>query len=273
MKLSVVPVSLYKSILNGEMSLVDWVEIGKSIGLDAVDVSILMLKQRDSDSLSRLSDVISSMGMELAVASTYPDFTHPEPIERERQKKMFAQDLIDLAKIGTRRIRITSGQAHPSVSREEGLNWATEAITGFVPLAEEHHVKLVFENHSKPGVWEYPDFNFPTDIFLELTRRLEGYPIGLLFDCANPIAYGEEPLPLLEKIVDRTVCIHASETIRKGELVPALAGTGLVPFREIFSFLKSREWDGILSIEEASNRGVEGITSAVDNIRELWEKA
>ena len=38
MKLSCLPVSLYKDIFNGEKSVLDWVHLGADLGLDGIDV-------------------------------------------------------------------------------------------------------------------------------------------------------------------------------------------------------------------------------------------
>ena len=43
MKLSVLPVSFFKNIISGEMNVGDWAREGVSLGLDAIDISIIFL--------------------------------------------------------------------------------------------------------------------------------------------------------------------------------------------------------------------------------------
>ena len=57
-----------------------------------------------------------------------------------------------------------------------------------------------------------------------------------------------------------------------GEFHPIQIGNGVVPFEEIFSYLKSVGYDKWLCIEEASFTGIEGIKKAVEYVRETWGK-
>jgi len=272
MKLSVLPVSLFKNIISNEMSVGDWAREGVFLGLDAIDISIIFLEKRDSQYLKNFRREIENEGIQVAIASTYPDFTNPDKGERIRQREQFQKDIQDLAEVGTRIIRVTAGQAHPGLKIKDGKKWALEGIIGSLEIAKRSGVQLVFENHSKPGVWKYPDFDFPTDIFLSLAKELEGTPVKILFDCANPIAYGDEPLPILSKVINDVICIHASDTKEKGNLNPSIIGQGLVPYKQIFSFLKKHSYCGWISIEEASGKGIEGLEKAVEFIRNEWNK-
>lgn len=272
MKLSVLPVSYFKQILSKEMSLSDWAREGVALGLDAIDISVIFLENRSASYLKDFRKAVEQEGISIAAASTYPDFTNPSRLEREKQLEQFKKDLEDLARVGTRIVRVTAGQAHPGLKEADGIGWALDNILASVDTAGANGIQLVFENHAKPGVWQYPDFDFPTHIFLEMARRFRDTPVKIQFDCANPIAYGDEPVPILEKVVDRVHCIHASDTGRKGELKPVVIGTGLVPYKEIFQVLKKAGYDGWINIEEASGCGKDGVRKAVEFIRESWSK-
>ena len=157
--------------------------------------------------------------------------------------------------------------------KKEGVSRALEGILGAVDTAEDLSLQLVFENHAKPGVWEYPDFDFPTDIFLEMADRLKETQVKIQFDTANPIAYGDDPFNVLEPVIDRIAVVHASDTKEKGRLVPSVIGKGLVPFTAIFRRLKKSGYDGWISIEEASGTGPAGVKTAVEFIRTCWESS
>ena len=94
----------------------------------------------------------------------------------------------------------------------------------------------------------------------------------ILFDTANPVASGADPLELLDKVKKDTVCIHASDTEARGIFKPVLIGTGAVPFKEIFAILKEAGFKGIISVEEASFTGKGGIVTSHNFIREIWQK-
>ncbi|TFG60030.1 MAG: hypothetical protein E4H36_12760 [Spirochaetales bacterium] len=271
MQMSVLPVSYFSAITSGKKSIGDWAKEGTALGLDGIDISILFLRERDRESLRMFRRDVEAEDIQINGASTYPDFTHPDAAERSRQKELFHLDLRALHEVGTRIVRITAGQAHPGLNRKDGITWALDGILGAVDSAEHFGIQLVFENHAKPGVWEFPDFDFPSDIFLELADRLKSTPVKIQFDTANPIAYGDNPLYILDHVIDRIAVVHASDTKETGRLVPSVIGKGLVPFGKILGLLKNNGYDGWISIEEASGTGTAGVRTAVEFIRNCWE--
>lgn len=272
MKLSCLPVSYYSPIVNGSMTFDDWAREGKALGLDAVDVSVLFLKGADARKLSEMKQSLIHNKISIAAAAAYPDFTHPEKRVRKKELELFFEHLEALSFLGTEYVRVTAGQAHPEVAREDGIKWALEGITGSIDKAAELGITLLFENHAKPGVWTYADFAFPTDVFLEIAEVLRESQVKILFDTANPVAFGDEPLAILEKVIDRVECVHVSDTSVVGTLVPSQIGRGVVPIKEVFSMLKEYKYDGWMSIEEASGTGPEGFRIAVDFVRTSWNE-
>jgi len=272
MKLSVLPVSYFKDIVAGEMSIGEWAREGVQLGLDAIDISILFLTDRSSSALSSFRKEIENEGINVCGASTYPDFTHPEEAERVGQKKQICEDIKALSDAGTKVVRVTAGQGHPGIKVEEGISWAVEGLMTASETAQQCGMTVVFENHAKPGVWKYPDFDFPTENFLAIAQKLENIPIKIQFDTANPIAFGDDPLPILEKVIDRILVVHASDTGARGELKPVVIGTGLVPYAPIFRRLHEAGYDKWVSIEEASGTGAEGVKTAVQFVRRTWQE-
>lgn len=267
------PVSYFKDFSNGRMSVGQWAREASGVGLDAIDLSILFLRNRQPAALAEMRAEVEVAGMRVAVITAYPDFCHPDSAQRERQFSLLAEDISSAALVGAEMIRLTAGQAHPATGRREGIAWALEGLKQSVDIADRHGLKVVYENHSKPGVWDYADFSHPSDIFLEIADGLAGTSIGILFDTANPLAYGDDVLPLLERVIDRVVCVHASDTSTRGALTPVLLGTGLVPFKEVFSMLKHTGFKGWICIEEASGLGRKGVEGAVAFVRRAWEEA
>ena len=273
MRLSCLPVSHFPEILGGEMSVADWAREGVEAGLDAIDLSILFVSSREPEYLDHMRKGIEDAGTRVAMVTTYPDFTHPDPAERERELIKLNTDIAAISRLGAELVRVTAGQAHPGVERDAGIAWAIEGLTRSLAAARERGVSLVYENHAKPGAWEYIDFSHPTDIFLAIVRGTEGSDLGVNWDTANTLAYGDDPLPVLNEVLHRVVSVHAADTCERGELKPVLLGTGLVPFREVFRRLKTGGFDGWICMEEASNLGPTGVKAAADFVRETWAKA
>jgi sugar phosphate isomerase/epimerase len=273
MKLSCLPVSFFQQIIDEEMSIAEWARMAREVGLDAIDMSVLFLKTLEPAYLQRVRQGIESAGMRLFMVTSYPDFTNPDPAERSRQLEMERAYIEAVGRLGGQMIRVTSGQAHPGLKEEDGLRWALEGLKACQDAGQKAGVGLVLENHARPGCWQYTDFDQPTHIFLALAQELKDTSIRINFDTANPIAYGDDPLPILEKVIDQVVTIHASDTSTRGSLNHVLLGTGLVPFNSLFSYLKRAGFDGWICMEENSQLGQQGVQAAADFIRKTWQEA
>jgi sugar phosphate isomerase/epimerase len=271
MKLSCLPVSFFSEIINGRMSLREWARVGSSLGLDAIDLSILFTPDHSPAALKRVRAEIESEGMQVAMVTSYPDFTHPSQAQRRRELEMEIEVVEVAAQLGAELVRVTAGQAHPETPREAGIAWAVEGLTRLQEATKACGVTLVYENHAKPGAWQYTDFSQPPDIFLEIVRQTSAVNLGVNFDTGNAAAFGDDPLDLLDQVIHRVISVHASDTARRGELIHVLLGTGVTPFYELFSRLKQAGWDGWICMEEASFTGREGVELAAKFIRQVWE--
>jgi len=270
MRLTCLPVSLFSDIVSGKMSIRQWAHEAKIIGLDAIDISIMLLKNHTPVYLKKLREDLKSENMNIIMAATYPDFTHPDELQRERELEYLRHDIAVCSYLGIRYIRVLAGQAHPGVKIEDGIMWAVEKLTEAARVGEKYGVILVYEDHSKPGAWEYVDFSHPTEIFLRVFAGIKDTSIKVNFDTGNIVAYGDDPIPVLRKVMDKVETVHISDMAEYGKLSPVVIGTGVVPNREIFALLKQNGFNGWLSIEEASNTGLDGIKKAVSFVRNCW---
>lgn len=273
MKLSCLPVSFFAQIIDGQMTVGEWARMGEEVGLDGIDLSILFLKSLEPAYLDGVRREIEVAGLPLCMVTSYPDFTHPYPGMRRRQVELERAYIEAVGRLGGELVRVTSGQAHPGLNDEDGIRRALDGLRACEDAGQKAGVKLVLENHGKPGCWEYTDFDQPTHIFLALAEGIKGTSIGINFDTANPIAFGDDPLPVLEEVIDQVVCIHAADSDTRGTLNHVLLGTGLVPFKELFSRLKQAGFDGWICMEENSQMGQQGVQDAADFVRKTWQEA
>jgi sugar phosphate isomerase/epimerase len=271
-KLSCLPVSFFKEIRSDQLSLGQWARMAADLGADGIDISPVLLKSLDFAHLEKVRKDVEASGIGLIQITGYTDFTHPDPRKREREVEKLGELVFAASVLGARYIRVTAGQAHPETSREEGIEWAIEGLDSSLRAAQEYGIRLVYENHSKPSVWERPDFSFPTDIFLTIAQATEGTDLGILFDTANTLAYGDDPLDALGPVVHRVEYVHAADIEQKGTLKHVVVGTGIVPFKEIFAALKKVDFDGWISVEEASRTGETGVREAIEFVRRTWEE-
>jgi sugar phosphate isomerase/epimerase len=273
MRLSCLPVSFFSEILSGQMTVAGWARLAHQVGLDALDISILFVPGRSLAAAAAIRREVQAEGMRIAMVTTYPDFTHPDAAQREMEVTEAVKTVAIAHELGAEMVRVTAGQAHPEVPVADGMTWAVEGLRALFSAINGSGVTLVYENHAKPMVWEYTDFSQPPEIFLEIARRTADTGIMINFDTGNAAAYAEDPVKLLDAVIDRVYSVHASDTARHGALEHVLLGTGVTPYPEIFSRLRAAGWDGWICMEEASKQGLAGIQAAADFVRRTWAAA
>jgi len=273
MKLSCLPVSFFPDILGGRMRVAEWAAMGAELKLDAIDLSILFVPDRSAGAVTRMRGEIERSGISVAMVTSYPDFTHPDAAQRERELELEHEVVTVAAALGAKMVRVTAGQAHPETSRAEGVAWAVDGLRRLVDRTRGSGVTLVYENHAKPGVWDYTDFSTPPEIFLEIARGTEDIGLSVNFDTGNAAAYADDPVALLKQVIDRVASVHASDTAVQGALEHVLLGTGVTPYPELFATLKQAGWDGWICMEEASYQGRAGVAAAAEFVRRTWAQA
>lgn len=271
MKLSCLPVSFFPDIVAGRMSLSEWAKFGVELGLDAIDVSLLFYPDWSPQAAAQKRREVEDQGISLAMITTYPDFTHPDAAQRAKELDRARQTVDLAAALGAKFLRATAGQAHPQTNREQGVAWAAEGLSALVASARGSGVAILFENHGKPGVWQYPDFTSDPDMFLAVYRATAEAGLGVNFDTGNAAAYAADPVALLSKVLDRVVTIHAADAmVVNGEFRPMVIGAGPTPFASLFRRLHEAKWDNWICIEEAGKQGRPGVEAAVRFIRQVW---
>lgn len=273
MKLSCLPVSLYEDLTAGRRTLADWFQFAAELGLDGADMSVAHLQSQEPDHLADLRRQAETAGAPITMLVTYSDFTHPDADERARQVEE-VRDYIDVAaRLGAPFLRVTAGQDHPGVERADGIAWAVEGLTACLDEAADAGVTLVYENHTIGYAWTHYDFSLPADIFLEIVERTEGSGLRLLFDTANTLATGDDPLAVLDEVKHRVAVVHVNDLRRPGHFEPVLLGTGVAPIVPIFRMLRQIDFDGWVSVEEASRNGEAGFRQAIPYAEEAWVTA
>jgi sugar phosphate isomerase/epimerase len=240
MKLSCLPVSFFDEIISRRMSVGEWARMGCELGLDAVDLSILFVPDRSAAGVAALRKQIESEGMHVAMITSYPDFTHPDAAQRARELDLETQAIEVAHDMGARMVRVTAGQAHPQTRREEGICWAIDGLSKLTERVRTLDVQLVYENHAKPGAWQYADFSQPPEIFLEIVRQTADFALGINFDTGNAASFAADPVGLLEVVIER-------ERLR--QLVVAHHGErGAVDVTELLVAISLEDAPGIILI-------------------------
>jgi len=256
------------------MTVKEYAALCRSLGLDGFDLAIILLKNHTPRFIQEFKEEISEEKIPLVMLTTYPDFTHPDAMQREREFDFLVHDIALASAVQAKFLRVTAGQAHPGVTEDNAVAWPVHYLAKAAAVADKYGVQLVFENHSTSKGWYYMDVSNSPRVFLEIVKQLDATSIAVNFDMANVLVSGEEnTIEVLDQVITKVKTIHVADTSAKGKMDPVQLGTGIVPMKEIFSYLRSKQYDGWLCLEIWKDEGVESIRKAVGFVKDTWEKA
>jgi sugar phosphate isomerase/epimerase len=277
----------YEIGLYRRMTVFDWISMAEGqLDVAGLEMYDRFLTSLEPDYLMRVRKAANKAGFVIPMMICAPDFTHPDPEERQKaidyQKRMIQTAAI----LGGEGVicRTLSGQKRPQVSREQGVRWVIDCIQQVIPVAKRHGVVLGMENHYKDSQWTLPEFALKQDVFLEIVHSIdERKHFGVQYDPSNAIVAGDDPIVLLKNVKDRVVSMHASdrhwkpgvdpEQIRKADttfgyaqhLCHGIIGQGLNDYDKIFSILSESGFHGWVSVED----GVNGLDEIKESVRFL----
>ena len=226
MKLSCLPVSLYPDLSSGAVTLADWFRFAADLGLDGADISVAHLDSLISSHLATIRGQAQDAGVQIPMLVTYSDFTHPDAGVRQQQAESLRTQIGAAADLGARFLRVTAGQAHPDIDEADGLAWAATGLSACLDDAREAGVTLCYENHTIGYGWTERDFSLPATRFLEIVARTTNTDLKILFDTANTLVTGDDPLVVLDAVLDRVAVVHVSDIRRASDFEPVEIGTG-----------------------------------------------
>ena len=283
-RISVFPKCYFDQLVNGEMSYVSWIESAVTLGGDGIEHYDGFFRSFAAEDVDPAIEAMTRTRQRSSMLCFSPDFTHPDPAERDRQVRR-QEAAIDLAvRLGTRFCRTLSGQNRPGLSRADGVAYTVEALEQSLAYAERRDVVLCIENHYKDGTWRYPEFAQPDEIYLEILDRVDSPRLGVQYDPSNAIVGGYDPIKFLEQVLPRVVTMHASDRslapgatlddlrssdgttgysdkLRHGEV-----GKGLIDYDTIFRLLASAGYSGWISVEDGMN-GLDELRRSVEFLK------
>lgn len=288
-KLAVFPKCYIDIIVEGRMTLYQWIAMASSLPADGLELYDKFLSNYDPGYLSELRKEINQRNLEIPMMCYSPDFTDPDKAKRRREIVKQQEIIKVTAELGGKYCRILSGQKRPRISTDEGIKWVVEAIQRSLETAKKNKIVLVMENHYKDGFWEYPEFAQKGEVFMAIINQIDSPFFGVQYDPSNAIVAGEDPLEVLEAVKHRVRTMHASDRylapgvtldeLKQSDgtigyspkLCHGVIGKGLNNYNKIFKVLKEINFDGWISIEDGMNGMAEMEESALFLKRKMNE--
>jgi sugar phosphate isomerase/epimerase len=258
---------------DGSMKVSEWIALASTLEVEGLEWYAGFIEMSDQRNWTRFRKEVEDIGRVIPMLCCSPDFTHPDAAFRNKEIDRQKRHIDMAATLGAGFCRVLSGQKRPELSIDEGVKYAADSIIACLPHAQERGITLILENHYKDDFWEYPEFAQKADVFCKLVEAIDHPNFGVNFDPSNTLLAGEDPIDLLKRVSHRVVTMHASdryllegtlEDLRREEsgvvgyakrMSHGEIGKGLNDYDAIFSELKSKGFDGWISIED----GVEGI--------------
>ncbi len=250
------------------MSIVQWMDFAAELGLDGVECAPPLIEPLGPVSPAEYRRLAEQRGLAVSNYTAYSDFANPDPEIRRRDLDAALGNIRIARELGAPTVRALTGQQWPGASQDEALEWVVEGIRRVAEEGERAGLRVNLENHTKASTWTNFDFAIRAEVFLRVLERLEGVPVGIQFDIANPLVAGDDTMELFEKVKSRVGYVHVNDVRRPGvfEFVPV--GTGIAPIREVLARLRGQGYDGWVGIEEASRTGEDGFRQAVKYVRQ-----
>lgn len=258
---------------DGSMTVSEWIRLASTLAVEGLEWYAGFLEMADEANWTRFRREVEETGRVIPMMCCSPDFTHPDATFRANEIARQKRWIEMTHALGGSYCRVLSGQRRPELSLSEGVKLAVDSIQACLPFAADRSVTLILENHYKDDFWEYPEFAQKMDVFCQIVEAIEHPNFGVNYDPSNTYLAGEDPLELLRRVSSRVVTMHASdrylaegtlEDLRREEggtqgyarrLRHGEIGKGLNDYDAIFTELKSKGFDGWISIED----GVEGM--------------
>ena len=290
-KIATFPKGFIKQLVSGQMSIYEWIDMAGAMEIPGLEMYNNFHDFKDPANWPKVKAYVEKAGMTIPMLCCSPDFTSPDPAERQKQIDHEIFSIRMAASLGVKYCRVLSGQRRKDITREQGMGYVVDSIEKCLVEAEKEGVILVIENHYKDDFWTEPEFAQMMNVFVDLVSRIDSPIFGVQYDPSNAIAAGEDPIELLEKVKHRVLTMGASdrylasgtiEDLRKQEGGTAgyvsffkhgVIGKGLNDYDKIFRILKEVGFDGWVSIED----GVDGMGQMIESadflkkkIREVW---
>ena len=110
-------------IVHQSMTLFDWIEQARQLGVDGLEMHNLFFKGKGDVYLDDVRKKCEEYGLALPMMCFSPDFTNPE-LEKRLEELAKQKKAIDLtSKLGGRFCRTLSGQNRPGLDRKKAVRW------------------------------------------------------------------------------------------------------------------------------------------------------
>jgi len=231
-----------------------------------------------------LSKRIRDRGLEAACLTPYvTDLNHPDPEECRKQKDMLKGVIEIAARIGFQFVRVFGGRLVEPKYRRESFDRQVAALRECAPVAKDHRVVLVIENH-------YNTLTVTAAETVAIIQAVDHPNVRIIYDQSNITQMrGEDYTEAIDIQKDYIAHVHLKDIeFKKGAVQQAtgvvdhfdpsqravfsrVIGKGIILWPDIIQRLHEIGYDGCLSVEYGSKWYPEDLPAPEEGLRESVE--
>ena len=190
-----------------QMTLREYFDTASRLGLGLIelncraDVPAHLGADFDQQDIAEVLDGAADQGLQIVALSANTDFISSDPAELNSQTAQLRRTIELASKLGAEYVRVLLGQdtqPAPAV-----LETAVRKLQEAGKFAGSFEIRLAIENGFGPLC--------SSRDCLEILQQLRGDPIGLLYNPANFLRDGDDPLKALELLAEYTCYSHLAD--------------------------------------------------------------
>lgn len=229
----------YRAVLDkpgqkGEMSLMDLVDVGVKLDLDAIEPTSYYFYSDDDAFVHELKRKAFLAGIEISGTPVGNNFCLPAGDELDEQIAHVIKWVDICVKLGSPAIRIFAGKKHSDLTREQAFANCTAAMKEAAAYAASKGVFLAIENHG-----------YLTETAADLLRILEAVDqpwLGINLDTGN---FHGDPYGNIARAAPHAVVCQVKTLVREeGSTIPVRADFG-----RIMRILREAKYRGYVTLE------------------------
>lgn len=278
MNISVSMYSLASTIKKENWSIIDFINYAKSIQLEGVELLDFYWEnqtQKDKE-IEKVIHALNEHNLTVSAYDVSNNFVKPSSHEREQEVAKIIDGIHVAKQLKTEIVRVFCGDLHGDLTYEEGQSWIVEGLKKASEVAEKEKIYLAIENHGLLAG--------RSDQVVQIIEKVNSPYVKSTFDTGNFLLVHEDPNDAFDRLKDEIVHVHFKDfrqkdpgesikgfnSTRGSELIGTVPGDGQVNLLYIVEGLKSRNYNGWLSIEyEGFDDAKISNETAVERLREL----
>lgn len=238
--------SVHESLVQGEMSVTDFLKYAASLAVDGVELDDIYLEDAN---ITQIRELLAETGLKVSCYDIHHGAKPLQPEDREAVLRKIKEELAVAELLGAQHVQIVGEVFKPEVAALYVETLISDLVEMVLPALRGSNLILAVENPAS--------VNFQSHQLAELLRQIGDPQVKIGFNMANSLVAGEDPEGALERLKEHIAHVRAvdvrmadrDEEPQSGSYVGCVFGLGLVPLDKLFQVLQAQGYEGWIALE------------------------